>query len=304
MSSDRPRRPNRPPGDKSDQKAGHKAGRKSFGRFEKPRQGGPARNWSEGVPPKATDEGDDGQTLLFGIHPVEAALANPARRIGKLFLTENAENRLAEALAGKDFIIERVTPRDLDRRLGADTVHQGVLLETEPLAELPMNALARTARGRPLIVLDQVTDPHNVGAILRSAAVFGAAGVVMTRRHSPPLGGVLAKSASGALEHIPIARVQNLARSLADLQAAGCTIIGLDGEGIETLDEMAWPEQPVFVLGAEGKGLRQLTRETCDRVCRIATDGKIASLNVSNAAAVALHLAHIERRRRAQTVKG
>ncbi len=242
---------------------------------------------------------DEGKTLLFGVHAVEAALANPKRVVNKLFLTENAENRMQALLEGRGFEIERVTPRDLDRRLGADTVHQGILLHTEQLDELPMNALLRTARGRPLIVLDQVTDPHNVGAVLRSAAVFGAAGVVMTQRNSPPLSGVLAKSASGALEHIPVARVQNLARSMADLKAAGATLIGLDGEGGEALDEMAWPVQPVFVLGAEGKGLRQLTRETCDRICRISTDGKIASLNVSNAAAVALHLAHVQRKRHA-----
>ena len=141
-----------------------------------------------------------------------------------------------------------------------------------------------------------MTDPHNVGAILRSSAVFGAAGLVMTRRHSPPLAGTLAKSASGALELIPVARVQNLARSLADLKDAGCTVIGLDGEGAQPLDEIEWPEQPVFVLGAEGKGLRRLTMETCSMVCRIATGGQLASLNVSNAAAVALHLSHIRRR--------
>ena len=248
---------------------------------------------------EGSDTDADGLVLLYGVHPVEAALANPARVIGKLFLTENAENRMKEALTARGVAAERVTPRDLDRRLGNDTVHQGVLLETEPLPELPMNALARSATGRPLIVLDQVTDPHNVGAILRSAAVFGAAGVVMTRRNSPPLAGTLAKSASGALELIPVARVQNLARSLDDLKAAGCTVIGLDGEGSETLDEIEWPDQPVFVLGAEGKGLRQLTRETCTRICRISTDAKLASLNVSNAAAVALHLAHIQRRRTA-----
>ena len=240
----------------------------------------------------------DGPTLLFGMHAVEAALANPARVIGQLYLTENAELKLQAHLTARGITAERVHPRDLDRRLGADTVHQGALLETEPLPELPMNALARTAHGRPLIVLDQVTDPHNVGAILRSAAVFGAAGVVMTRRHSPPLAGVLAKSASGALEHIPVARVQNLARSLEDLKTAGCTLIGLDGEGQQDLDAIAWPEQPVFVLGAEGRGLRQLTRETCTLVCRIATDGKIDSLNVSNAAAIALHLAYIQRRKK------
>lgn len=284
MSTDRPRRPHAPP-----QK-----------RYGKPYARGEPRAPREKRSPPPWEGGDgdaDGVVLLYGIHPVEAALANPARVIAKLYLTENAENRMQAALAARGVTAERVHPRDLDKRLGEDTVHQGVLLETEPLPELPMNALARTAKGRPLIVLDQVTDPHNVGAILRSAAVFGAAGVVMTRRNSPPLAGTLAKSASGALEHIPVARVQNLARSLEDLKAAGCTVIGLDGEGSETLDEIDWPEQPVFVLGAEGKGLRQLTRETCTRICRIATDGKIDSLNVSNAAAVALHLAHIQRRK-------
>ena len=229
MSTDRPRRPHAPP-----QK-----------RYGKPSAGGEPRAPRERRPPPPWEGGDgdaDGVVLLYGIHPVEAALANPARVIAKLYLTENAENRMQAALAARGVTAERVHPRDLDKRLGEDTVHQGVLLETEPLPELPMNALARTAKGRPLIVLDQVTDPHNVGAILRSAAVFGAAGVVMTRRNSPPLAGTLAKSASGALEHIPVARVQNLARSLEDLKAAGCTVIGLDGEGSETLDEIDWPE--------------------------------------------------------------
>jgi 23S rRNA (guanosine2251-2'-O)-methyltransferase len=275
--------------------------------FAKSRGGPKPRFPHDGTPrtvaPPADLPADDGKTLLFGIHPVEAALANPDRVVNALFLTENAQLRLAAALEGRDYTITRVTPRELDRRLGADTVHQGALLETVPLPELPMNALARRAGGLPLIVLDQVTDPHNVGAILRSAAVFGAAGVVVTRRHSPPLGGVLAKSASGALELVPVARVQNLARALDDLKAAGCTLIGLDGDGDGVLDELAltgteWPDKPVFVLGAEGKGLRLLTRQTCNRLCRISTDGKLGSLNVSNAAAVALHLAHIARKRR------
>ncbi len=275
---------------------------KTFGKtFGKPRYGKKSHDRPNDRPrPAAPPEGesDDGKTLLFGFHAVEAALNNPDRVVITLFLTENAENRLASVIEGRGFAIERVTPRDLDRRLGADTVHQGALLHTEPLPELPMNALARKAGGLPLLVLDQVTDPHNVGAILRSAAVFGAAGVVMTRRHSPPLAGVLAKSASGALELVPVACVQNLARALEDLKAAGCTLIGLDGDATDVLDELAWPEKPVFVLGAEGKGLRQLTRETCDRLCRISTDGKLGSLNVSNAAAVALHLAHMARKRR------
>jgi 23S rRNA (guanosine2251-2'-O)-methyltransferase len=237
----------------------------------------------------------DGPPLIFGIHAVEAALANPRREVRRLLLTDNAERRLRQALAGRQITHERVLPKDLDRRLGPDAVHQGALLETAPLPEPELEALAEQGQGRPLVVLDQVTDPQNVGAVLRSAAVFGAAGLVMTRRHSPPLAGALAKSASGALEHVPVALVQNLARALAELKALSCTIIGLDGEAAETIEELAWPERPVLVLGAEGKGLRELTRQTCDRLCRIATEGPLASLNVSNAAAVALHLAAMRR---------
>ena len=255
------------------------------------RQARPAR-------PRAEDDGDaaSGPPVIFGFHAVEAALANPLRRINKAILTENAENRLAAAIAAREVPVERVHPRDLDRRLGADTVHQGALLEVEPLREPSMNELARKAAGRPLVVLDQVTDPHNVGAVLRSAAVFGCAGIIMTRRNSPPLSGVLAKSASGALELVPVATVQNLSRGLADLKAAGFTVIGLDGEAPELLETMPWPERVALVLGAEGRGLRQLTRETCDCLARIATDGQLASLNVSNAAAIALHTGVLKRR--------
>lgn len=241
-------------------------------------------------PRRGGNEGDD-CILIYGIHAVEAALGNPQRVIGKLYLTENAEHRLREALAGRELTHEPVLPRDLDRRLGPDTVHQGALIETEPLPEPTLAELAESAAHRPLMVLDQVTDPHNVGAILRSAAVFGAGGLVMTRRHSPPLDGTLAKSASGALEHVPVALVPNLARAIADLKELHFTVIGLDGDAPERLEDAAWPERAALVLGAEGKGLRHLTRESCDRLARIATDGTFASLNVSNAAAIALHWA-------------
>lgn len=244
---------------------------------------------------RETRSEQDGAVLLYGIHAVEAALRNPARTIGRLLLTENAERRLTEAIAARGLGAERVIPRDLDRRLGPDTVHQGVLLETEPLPEASLEDLAgRTALG-PIIVLDQVTDPHNVGAVLRSAAAFGAAGLVMTRRHSPPLTGALAKSASGALDLVPIALVQNLARGLAELGELGCIRIGLDGTAPDLIENEPLDGAVALVLGAEGKGLRQLTRESCDRLCRIATPGTLASLNVSNAAAVVLHLAGMRR---------
>jgi 23S rRNA (guanosine2251-2'-O)-methyltransferase len=234
---------------------------------------------------------EGGLVHIFGIHAVEAALGNPRRTVHRLYLTDNAEHRLQAALATRPVSHERVLPRDLDRRLGADTVHQGALAEAEPLPEPELAELAAGASGRPLLVLDQVTDPHNVGAILRSAAVFGAAGLVMTRRHSPPLDGALAKSASGALEQVPVALVQNLARALAELKEVGFSVIGLDGSATDRLEEAALPGQFALVLGAEGRGLRQLTRERCDRLARIATDGAFVSLNVSNAAAVALHWA-------------
>jgi 23S rRNA (guanosine2251-2'-O)-methyltransferase len=245
----------------------------------------------QGRGPSERRRAGTGSVDIFGVHAVEAALGNPRRTIRRLYLTDNAERRLQAALAARPIAHERVLPRDLDRRLGPDTVHQGALAEADPLPELSLGELAEGAAGRPLIVLDQVTDPHNVGAILRSAAVFGAGGLIMTRRHSPPLDGTLAKSASGALEHVPVGLVQNLARAIAELKELGVAVIGLDGEAPERLEETAWPERVVLVLGAEGKGLRQLTRDSCDHLARIATDGPFASLNVSNAAAITLHWA-------------
>jgi 23S rRNA (guanosine2251-2'-O)-methyltransferase len=238
---------------------------------------------------------EGGAILLFGIHAVEAALDNPKRCIRRVHLTDNAERRLRGALERRQIAHERVLPKDLDRRLGPEVVHQGALVETEPLPEPTLAELAEGAGSRPLLLLDQVTDPHNVGAVLRSAAVFGAGGLVMTRRHSPPLEGALAKSASGALEHVPVALVQNLARAVADLKALGVAVIGLDVSAAESLEEIAWPAAAALVLGAEGKGLRQLTRESCDRLARITADGPFASLNVSNAAAIALHWAAAHR---------
>lgn len=171
------------------------------------------------------------------------------------------------------------------------------MLETGHLPESRFADLIAKANGRPLIVLDQVTDPHNAGAILRSCAVFGAAGLVMTRRHSPPLNGLLAKSASGALELVPVALVQNLARALDELKTTGFTVIGLDGSAATAVESIDWSKPVALVMGAEGKGLRELPAKTCDFLARITTDGPIASLNVSNAAAVVLHVAAEARRK-------
>ncbi|MBS0270221.1 MAG: 23S rRNA (guanosine(2251)-2'-O)-methyltransferase RlmB [Proteobacteria bacterium] len=242
-------------------------------------------------------EDEDGPIRLFGLHAVEAALRNPARRVLRVLLTENAERRLLEALGTIALPVERVTPRDLDKLLGADTVHQGAALDVEPLPEPDWHDLAEAAGGRPLIVLDQVTDPHNVGAILRSSAVFGASGLVMTRRHSPPLNGVLAKSASGALELVPVALVANLARALDELKSAGFTVVGLDSEGEQSIESLDWSRPTALVMGSEGKGLRELTRKTCDSLAHITTDDTLASLNVSNAAAIALHTALLARKK-------
>jgi len=246
----------------------------------------------------------EGHLQIWGVHAVEAALANPMRSILRMWSTENAANRLARAIEARGVRPDHVLPKDLDRRLGQDTVHQGVLLEVGPLPEPDIADLAENAAaGGPIVVLDQVTDPHNVGAILRSAAVFGSSGLMMTRRHSPPLGGVLAKSASGALEAVPIALVGNLSRALEQLKDSGVFVIGLDGAADTLLEDTLLGGQrfnrPIaIVLGAEGRGMRQLTGTICDLVCRIAADGPLASLNVSNAAAVALHVAAMGRRTR------
>ncbi len=256
-----------------------------------PRSAAVGRQPASRSPATATDP--DCPVRIWGIHAVEAALNNEHRVVRRLALTENAERRLAEAIAANGASVERASPRDLDRDLGADTVHQGALLEAEPLPEPSLEDLIAlsASTGGPLVVLDQVTDPHNVGAILRSAAVFGAAGMIMTRRHSPPLSGALAKTASGALELVPIALVGNLARTLAELGEAGVARIGLDGEAEAEIGIETFGVPSAIVLGAEGKGLRRLTRELCDRLVRIGAAGALASLNVSNAAAVALYAA-------------
>jgi 23S rRNA (guanosine2251-2'-O)-methyltransferase len=231
--------------------------------------------------------------MLFGLHAVEAALANPKRPVLRVVATDNAAQRLGLLLAKRGLKPEPASPRDLDRLLGAEAVHQGVALEAEPLPPVALDEVDDLAI---LLVLDQVTDPQNVGAALRSAAAFGASGLVMTERHSPPLQGVLAKAASGALDIVPVILVKNLAQSLAVLGERGFLRVGLAEEGNAALETSLLQRPLALVLGAEGKGLRQLTREHCDRLCRISTQSALASLNVSNAAAVALHWASLNAR--------
>ena len=230
------------------------------------------------------------KVVLYGLHAAEAALANPNRTLLRAVATENAAQRLGPLFAKRGLKAEPAIPRDLDRMLGADTVHQGVLLEAEPL---PPVALDEVDPEGILLVLDQVTDPQNVGAALRSAAAFGATGVVMTERHSPPLSGALAKAASGALDIVPVVLVKNLAQTLAELGKRGVMRVGLAEEADTTLESAPLTRPLALVLGAEGQGLRRLTREHCDLICRISTKSALASLNISNAAAIALHWASL-----------
>lgn len=226
------------------------------------------------------------RSLIYGTHAVEAVVANPRRVVHRLLATRNAAERLIPALNHRNLVPEIVTAAQIERLLGTDAVHQGLAVETEPLLSPALADLA----GMPLvIVLDRVTDPQNVGAVLRSAAAFGAGALVMTERHAPPATGALAKAASGALEHVALVPVKNLARALDTLARQGFERIGLDSGAAEPLEACAASPPLALVLGAEGTGLRRLTRETCDRLCRLTTSGPIASLNVSNAAAVALH---------------
>jgi 23S rRNA (guanosine2251-2'-O)-methyltransferase len=246
------------------------------GEHRRPPQGAPAR-------PLA-----NGEVVLYGWHTVTAALQNPARRVRKLYATENAARRLAEDGIAPTVDPEVVRPDVIARRLSPDAVHNGLLAEADPL---PSPELEELPGDGMVLVLDQITDPHNVGAILRTAAAFAVAAVVTTARHSPEATGVLAKSASGALEYVPIVSVQNLARALETLRDRGWLLVGLDSTGDTDLADAGLRAPLALVLGAEGKGLRQLTRATCDQVARLDLPGHIKSLNVSNAAALALYVA-------------
>lgn len=241
-------------------------------------------------PPRPGAGAGSGAFWLYGQHAVLAALANPRRRPRRLLATAEAESALRERFAGP----WRVTPERAERArfatfLPEDAVHQGIALLAEPLEPVALEDAIAAAPG-PVLLLDQVTDPRNVGAVLRSAAAFGAACVVLQDRHAPPETGALARAASGALDLVPVVREVNLSRAIATLQKAGFWVMGLAGEGRRTLAEAAPRDRRVaLVLGAEDTGLRRLQRETCDELVRLPMAEGVESLNVAAAAAVALY---------------
>ena len=227
---------------------------------------------------------------LFGLHAVRDALGNPAREKLRLVVTQNAYGKLEDAIATSGVPPEVVDPRKFNAPLDPGSVHQGAALEVKPLEWGSLED--RCFDAHRVILLDRVTDPHNVGAILRSAEVLGAQAVIGTRHHSAPETGALAKTASGALERQPYLRVRNLADAIVELQRIGFIVLGLDGEADETIEAAleGLSDRPVaLVLGAEGPGLRQKTKETVDKLVKIDASGAFGSLNVSNAAAVALY---------------
>lgn len=230
--------------------------------------------------------------LIYGTHAVRAALANEKRQINALYATQNGANEISDAVQKRQIQPILKTGGELAHMLPPDAVHQGLVLDCTPLPALSIDEVA--ASGKTLVLLDQVSDPRNVGAILRAAAVFGAGAVIVTRRNSPPAGGSLAKTAVGALEVVPLIEVTNLARTLEDLHKAGYMSVGLDEGGEMLIDAVSQDRPLAVVMGAEGPGLRRLTRETCDMLARLpvaeAAEGEaFATLNVATATAVTLY---------------
>ena len=281
--------------ERNDRKSGKKAPFRSRAqgprdRAEKPaRQGFGGRDEAPRAARAAERSKADADNFLWGRHPVLAALANPARRgMGRLLATpERAAEIDAQDLA-HGHRVEVVDLQALTRMLPAGAVHQGMAFKVQPLEGVTLEELAEPAEG-VLVMLDQLTDPQNVGAIFRSALAFGARGIIVQDRHAPALAGALAKAAVGATERLPHARVTNLSRALERLADLGWRAVGLDGSGDQTL-EAALDRQPtVLVMGSEGDGIRRLVAEHCDVLAKIPMPGGFESLNVSNAAAVALY---------------
>lgn len=267
----------------------------------KRRQDGHKAHKTKPGPRKISGKGDGG-LWLFGSHVVEMALSNPNRRVDRLLATPEAAEKLSRKGLSRQHLslLEPADRSAIDEVIGPDKVHQGVALKTQPLPAMDIHdTLDGTADDEPLLIvaLDHVTDPHNVGAILRSASAFGARALLTTKHNAPEETGILAKSASGALESVPIVRVTNLGRSLKDYQDKGFWVVGLDASGPEDIDKMEMPARCVLVLGAEGEGLRPGVIGNCDFVARLPMTGPMESLNVSNAAAVTMFEWTRQRRR-------
>jgi 23S rRNA (guanosine2251-2'-O)-methyltransferase len=266
-------------------------------KFQKPSPFKPARKPRPAAPMlESKDKPARDSVFIWGLHAVRAAWLNPKRRCFRLWLTEAGKATFETSITeAKDALLKRpdakiVDRSELERHTPPGSVHQGILLEVAPLHEPPLHEIIGGDNPPDLLLmLDQVTDPHNVGAILRSAAAFGAGAVIMTERNAPIVTGVQAKAASGATEHVAQIHVVNLARTLDELQQAGYWCVGLAEEGEKELSQLDLSGRTVLVLGNEGEGLRQLTRKKCDELARLPTGGPIGSLNVSNAAAVALY---------------
>ncbi|MGH6985182.1 MAG: TrmH family RNA methyltransferase, partial [Stellaceae bacterium] len=254
------------------------------------RKSEPARPASGGTPEFRRASPD--VVLLYGFHAVREALRSKRRKCLSLFATPAAAAKLAAEGAVAGLAVGLVNPEDLTRRLGPDAVHQGVLLEARPLPAQSLDDIV--SNSGIVLVLDQITDPHNVGAILRSAAAYAVDALVTTERHAPRLSGILAKAASGGLEHVPIIELVNLARGLDELKDLGYLRVGLDSEAPLLLQAAPLTRPLALVLGGESKGLRRLTRENCDLAARLDMPGPIKSLNVSNACAVALDIARMK----------
>jgi len=287
-----PGRPHRPDqrADKRQEKGheqGHAKGQQT-GKENRPDTRSGERQHRAGRPRWQSGPRDrDGPVILYGWHSVKAAIENPERRFHRLLATENALRRLTEDRLTLPVEPQLVRQDTIEALVGPEAVHQGLVAETDPLPSPDIDDIVPAG---VLLVLDRITDPHNVGAILRTAAAFGVTAIITTARHSPEATGVLAKAASGALEYVPIVTVPNLARALNALKDKFVQVVGLDSSGDTVLTAIPLSDPVALVLGAEGKGLRHLTRNTCDFVARLDLPGRIKSLNVSNATALALYM--------------
>jgi 23S rRNA (guanosine2251-2'-O)-methyltransferase len=294
-----------------DRPKGFGANSNAFGKHKRagiaaPRPTVPGKSWVTGHKPSTAPRPAPGEqkraqapafrhaagnlVVLYGFHAVREALRAGRRKLLDIYATKAAADRLAEEIAGAGLQPRIVEAQDLARRLGAGAVHQGVMLETLRLEPLDLSEIV--SKSGIVLVLDQISDPHNAGAILRTAAAFGVDAVVMTQRHAPEITGVVAKAASGGLEHVAIVSVVNLARALEELGQIGYLRVGLDSDAADNFTEAPLRRPIALVLGGEGKGLRRLSRENCDLLVRLDMPGAIKSLNVSNACAVALALLH------------